>query len=772
MKFLIFIRIILLTSVLLNLPPPNPAHVVFEEFGTMGGSVSYMHVTLHVNITHVSNLVKEFSLSALQIQDTISNLYNAAKKANNTTSSLQNTLDKSHIITTRTISNYVQAAKDIQTEINNLRGIMPETNQQHHPGRLIYRENRDTGSVSEAARKILKHLSRKGMSIPPDLISVAKGVSKTTKIFKGLSPLSMSFSIAKGVFGTFMGLYNTYQMEKMRRELKGVIEKQNKVIEVLEDHQVQLTSLQQEMDELQAQARMHEAVRLPALQASLVRGINIIKTAMKQCVHAVQQAHHHRLAIDYYDPETLKDIYDTIKYQAKEAKYKLLTRYPSDLFQLEVSYMFDGEDVVLFLHVPMVPEDSLLTLYRLKPFPIPFSETMALLPRPSTALLALSNRVPRAMTHLEHADLIDCHQVNQVYLCERHGVLQNHIKSSCLGALFEQDIPSARQVCDLELVPYAESVLQLKNNWFLIYSPIMFTAYMKCLNDSTEAKPVQVGVQQHFVDPSCSLELRNHTLTSEFSMKLDAEITYFPWRLADLKEFSITEEDIKAALADRTTAGERNLFLADVLQHKHFSSRIPPKIMVISGVICTAIIAIIFLIGSLVGTQRIMAFRRRMRRIRTAVENIQPIIRTRPSSRHHSRRPSLAQLIPGPAPPIYPGLPSDQEPAEQYESLHFDTDRLSHSLHQLSRAASKIGQLSQSSVFQTRSAPGSRSRSRRSSGHSMRRLFSTSMTDHESSDPENQQSEEPARSQGSGLYPTPLPRTKTPSYLFLKATAN
>jgi hypothetical protein len=101
----------------------------------------------------------------------------------------------------------------------------------------------------------------------------------------------------------------------------------------------------------------------------------------------------------------------------------------------------------------------------------------------------------------------------------------------------------------------------------------MFTVYMKCLNETTYAKAVQAGVQQFYVDPSCQLELKNHSLTSELSMKLDVEVTYFPWKFADLKAFSVTEEDITAALEGRTTSGERNLFLADVMQHKHFSSK-------------------------------------------------------------------------------------------------------------------------------------------------------------------------------------------------------
>jgi hypothetical protein len=670
-------------------------------------------------------------------------------------------LERNQIIAVQTITNYVQAARDIQQQLGFLKGVLPTNQEQYHPNRLIYRQSRQ---VTDAARTLLMKMAKRGMAIPPDLLGIVKGVSKATKIFKGISPLSMGFSVVKGVFGTFMGLYNTYQMEKMRSELNGVIQKQNKVIEVLEDHQEQLASLQREMAELQAQAHIFEITKLPSLQASLNRGLATIKAAFNQCVHAVQQAHHHRLAVDYFDPTTLGDIYETIIYQSREAKYRLLTRYPSDLFQLEVSYMFDGLDVILFLHVPMVPEDSLLTLYRLKPFPIPFSETMALLPRPSTALLALSNRIPRSITRIEHADLIDCHQVNQVYLCERHGVMENNIKSSCLGALFEQDIPSAQQVCDLELVPYQEAVLQLRNNWFLIYSPIMFTSYMTCLNETTDAKPIQIGVQQLFVDPSCRVDLKNHSLTSEISMKLDAEITYFPWKMADLNAFSITEDDIKAALESRTSAGEKSIFLAEVLQHKHFSSRIPPYSLVTGGLITTAVMAMILLAASLLGTHRIMAFRNRMRRIRQAVEHIQPRV-----AEHLPRRPSLAPFLPNLAPPLYPGLPNDNDHEEQYELMNLNPDALARNIQRLSRAASKISQLSRLSHGRSSSAPTPTRRSRHSSGDTLRRLFAEK--DPETDDDYDIDDNVHNRSTGTSFSPMPMPRRKTPSYMFLKATA-
>lgn len=744
-----FVRAYVLGTILIYLPPPNPAHVVFEEFGTMAGSVSYLHLTLHINLTHVENLLQEYIITAKVAQDNIDKLYQHAKARHNTSSAgFISNLNRNQIMAIQTIYSYIQAAEDLGTSLDNVRGILP-TDQKYHPGRSIYRESRNLKMkiTSQITDTILSQLNRKGINLPTNLLRTISKAGKVTKVIRGLSPASMGFSLLKGIFGTFMGLYNVFQMEKLRRELRGVIQTQNKVIEVLEDHQQQLDNLRQDLLEIQTQTLVYDVVELPRLQSQLTRNLVILKAALRQVIHAVQQAHHHRLAIDYFEPDTLNDLYETIQQQAKANKYKLLTKYPSDLFQLEASYMFDGKDVMLFLHVPMVPEDSLLTLYKLKPFPIPFSETMALLPRPTSSLLALSNRIPRAMTHIDHADLVDCHQVNQVYLCERHGVLQNQIKSSCLGALFEQDIPSAQQVCDLELVPYTESVLQLKNNWFLIYSPVMYTAYLKCLNDSTDARPIQVGVQQVFVDPSCHMELKNHSLTSELSMKLDAEVTYFPWKLADLTAFSITEQDIKAALEVRTTAGERNIYLAEVLQHKHFTSRIPPWSLVLGGLIVTSVLVLAIWIISIVGTQRIFAFRRRMRRIREAVNNIGNIPLPR------SRRPSVN--LPLQPPPVYPGL--SDEPGDSYELVNLNPDRVSAKFQRLSRAASR---LSNSSLF--------RSKSLSRSGHLRHRFADrpSSIGHDAASDTEVNYGTCKDLSR-----PTPKPRAKTPSYMFLKATA-
>ena len=648
----------------------SEAHVVFEEFGTMAGSVSYMHVTLHINLTNVDALIKLYTAQALGMQKRSNLLFqevtenwkiiNSEGQRINISPVEVQRIERQKIQAHNVIESYIGAAGEVAADLRNLRGVLP-INTQSSPSRSHYNKR----SVSkDLTMKLSKSVIEKGAELIFDRVgatttsssSFLKGGLKVAKIFKGIATPNLAFSILKGVFGTFMGIYNTYQMEKMRSDLRGVISTQKRVIEVVEDHESRIDYLEKEMNGVKVQLAFEDLQRTTLLSAHLARGLALLQAAMRSAIHAVQQAHHHRLAIDHLDPGSLEHLYGVIEAQAQGSKYKLLTRFPSDLFQLEVSYLYDGHDVVLFLHVPMVPQESLLKLYRLKPFPIPFSDSLALLPKPSSSLLALTQSMPRAMTNIEHSDLIDCHQVNQVYVCERHGVLRNNIKSTCMGALFEQDIPLAQHLCELELVPYQEAVIQLRNNWFLIYSPTMFTAYVICLNSSSSAIPIKVGVNQVFISPSCKLELKNHTMTSDLSMKLDSEITYFQWQLTDMTGFGVDENDLREALELQASSGEKNLLLSDVLQQKHYSSRHPTWKILLILLILVAAIAVCLLIFFSLGTHRIIRFRRRVRRIRNAIDQL-----------HEHRHQPVPQVEA--APPVYPGLPEDD-----YELMNFRPD--------------------------------------------------------------------------------------------------
>ena len=92
------------------------------------------------------------------------------------------------------------------------------------------------------------------------------------------------------------------------------------------------------------------------------------------------------------------------------------------------------------------------------------------MPSKTNKLLALSNSEPPQWNIVSQYSLIDCHKVNSIYFCPGNSVLRNNMKSHCLGAIYIENIIGAKSLCDLDIMPKVEQVLQLNDNKFLIYS--------------------------------------------------------------------------------------------------------------------------------------------------------------------------------------------------------------------------------------------------------------------------------------------------------------
>ncbi len=106
--------------------------------------------------------------------------------------------------------------------------------------------------------------------------------------------------------------------------------------------------------------------------SSLDYACDQLQTNLQKLIRALQAAHHCRLSIDLLLSDMLKKLFDAAARKARSHHHQLLLWHPSDLLQIETSYVHDGFEVHLILHIPMALSDSLLRLFQLRPFPLPF----------------------------------------------------------------------------------------------------------------------------------------------------------------------------------------------------------------------------------------------------------------------------------------------------------------------------------------------------------------------------------------------------------------
>jgi hypothetical protein len=151
------------------------------------------------------------------------------------------------------------------------------------------------------------------------------------------------------------------------------------------------------------------------------------------CVtHAIQAAVHQRFAVDFLNPTEMAELFQKLEEHVAKASCELLVQYHSNLFKIKISLLYDGQDGHLLIYVPMMPKNYLLRWLRLHPFLLPLFETHHLLPDVKNDALAISSTDTRYMVQLSSTDLMSCHQVNQIFMCDSFRVLSKHFNNTCL----------------------------------------------------------------------------------------------------------------------------------------------------------------------------------------------------------------------------------------------------------------------------------------------------------------------------------------------------
>jgi hypothetical protein len=95
-------------------------------------------------------------------------------------------------------------------------------------------------------------------------------------------------------------------------------------------------------------------------------------------------------------------------------------------------------------------------------------------------------------------------------------------------------------LCEMQFVEHTETVLQMQDNWYLVYSPVAFTGHVICLNNSNSEVFIKTGPNRIFVSASCQMRLKHHVLISDFSLRLDSVIKHYEW---DLDEIAFSPEE-------------------------------------------------------------------------------------------------------------------------------------------------------------------------------------------------------------------------------------
>jgi hypothetical protein len=532
-----------------TLPTVNAHHVVFEEIGQMAGALSYIHVVVPINISGLLKSVADFRSSIIALK-----------------------------------TNYAENAI--------------------YSNRL---EEYGGMNVNGPGKHLLLHFGRQISGLMDLLIKDADGIRSTVLSLKsslpqvptdhrekrGASGLIIGSTILSGVFGTLMGWFTHRRLTNLQDQVNEVKNEQHRLLQIQQVSLARLDALEKVLRDVIIEMEKSENtwVNYFALDHARVQ----LHFYLQKLVRGLQAAHLRRLSVDLLDDKQLQHIFESAAKQANAHNYMVMIEHPSDLFQIETSYLHDGQDVQLILHIPMTPPDAVLCLFQLHPFPLPFTDSHFIMPDPANQIFAISSGVDRFSIEMSVANLMGCHRINSAYLCERHGVMRRELNSTCLGSLYMQDFVGATELCEMRIVKQKETVLQLQDNWYLVYSPVAFTSYIICLNNSNSEVFMKTGPNRVFISPSCHMQLKDHMFVSDFALRMDSLIKHYEWDLEEIA-FSPEERTLSARwleILDAESVGRSTLnsIRQDIAVEKRSSSWI--YLFSILGALTATILAVV-----------------------------------------------------------------------------------------------------------------------------------------------------------------------------------
>ena len=181
-----------------------------------------------------------------------------------------------------------------------------------------------------------------------------------------------------------MGLYKRRQQARLKEEIRSTLAEQRQLIQMLRvQHEVAMDPIEKRLKGIHYELQSFDLATATILLTQILNFENEIVNELDCITSAFQQAQLRQLSPLLLSAEQLSQLMEELKLHSAASRSKLLMEQMSDLFQIDVSYLFDGEDITLLLHVPTVRKEACLCLMKFFPFPLSFSDSHFLFPQPA-----------------------------------------------------------------------------------------------------------------------------------------------------------------------------------------------------------------------------------------------------------------------------------------------------------------------------------------------------------------------------------------------------
>jgi hypothetical protein len=316
---------------------------------------------------------------------------------------------------------------------------------------------------------------------------IIKALPQTKEI---ASPGRLKRSIAIGIAIAAMAMssFNAYRIMQLNSEISALKSKMDLLMDVSRLHEAH-------PHHLEDKTNVTNKLFSDMLEANIwftSKLTNAIGKRFQLVVHhhenMVKSAQCHRLAPGALPHNVLNKILDHTLTVAKKQNLVSFVNYKSDLFQVEVSHLYNPKTMEcrLMVHIPLVSNANLLELNEFLPLPIHFNFTANVSIPPDIGQnnhLAIGHS--KSFQTISSTGLHSCLHLGDTFFCKGRKVMETSLQKSCLGSLYLANAEAIQTTCRFKVAEASEKIFELSENTWAAYSTGTINTNQVCQTENT-----------------------------------------------------------------------------------------------------------------------------------------------------------------------------------------------------------------------------------------------------------------------------------------------
>ena len=314
--------------------------LLFENIGQLVSGLSYVHTHIPINISQLEGYVLQYRQNIIKelSEDNLRNSYRAyMTRVMNGPEEPIDTKEPPKILLQAENTPFMQTklaawpkigkmhleeVDKLQQRIKTLYLTLPASHQPNHRVDTQHLDYSDIPDTSSDFGSDIFSESQSSLRPTPHPRRNASQLSLTrSKRFIPLIVAGIAAAATMATAGTAFGVINKNSLETLTQKIKDLDARQDQVIKVLQNLNEDTEELRIQTRELVIRSFMDQTYDSGMLLSKLRTQLQSLKDFLYRVECAVQQAQHHRLAINYLSAKNLLALFQQVRNQAKSFGY-------------------------------------------------------------------------------------------------------------------------------------------------------------------------------------------------------------------------------------------------------------------------------------------------------------------------------------------------------------------------------------------------------------------------------------------------------------------